>query len=123
MLAANDADTAKAVTLADADALLIGKVANAAAVDGSAASISVTKANLGNTTLVAAIFDDQYTITASAGADLTVLVLESSDDAGEFGVYHWTPASTSDTTVTAAELTILGIYSGDAVAAGDFLIG
>jgi len=79
---------------------------------------------LGDTTKIATLINDQFDITTGTSADdLTVLVVESSDDTGEFGVYHWTPTSQTDKVVAQAELTILGIYSGDAIdASTDLLI-
>ena len=120
--AVGNADAATALTLAAADVILLGKTANANAVDGSSASISVTAANLGTVADIIALVNDQMNLTASGAVDTTVIAVESSDVTGSFGLYHWTPSSTGDAALTAGEVTILGIYSGDGIAAGDFLI-
>jgi hypothetical protein len=119
---AADADTAVAVTLAGADVLFIGRTANANAVDSGSDSLSVAKSALGTAASIATLVNDQFTITASAGADLTIIAVEASDDAGHFAVYHWTPVDAADATVNAAELKLLGIFDGNAVAATDFVI-
>lgn len=80
----------------------------------------VTAANLTSLAAVATEINIEATITNTTGngADMLV-VLESSDVAGTFGVYQYTEA-TGDTTVSASELTLLGVVTGNAVVAGDF---
>ena len=81
----------------------------------------VTAANLNNTTLVAALIGQEITLTAAVGDDAMFLI-ESSDVAGTFAVYAYTENGVAANAVSANELTLLGVVTGNAVTAADLIM-
>jgi len=82
---------------------------------------SVTAAELTNLTSVAALVDEAFT-QADAGAVAArtiIVVLESADTAGTFGLYTYVQSAAGDTTFDAAEFSLLGVVTGDDIVAGD----
>jgi len=87
--------------------------------NGGAAA--VTAANLTDLTAVANLLEQEITLTAAAGDDAIVLV-ESSDVDGTFGVYYYLETGGTANNFDAADLTLLGIVTGDAVTTADIFM-
>ncbi len=81
---------------------------------------TLAAANLGDVSAVATILEAQITLTAATGAD-ALLVVESSDVAGKFGIYLYIETGGVQDQFDAADLTVLGIVTGDDVVAADFI--
>jgi hypothetical protein len=98
------------------DGVIISKAADLAA------TAKLADADLTDLTKVAALITELVIITdgANATADKDVFVIESSVTTGKFGVYSWTQSANSDTGVSSDELTLIGVFTGDAVVASDF---
>jgi len=77
-------------------------------------------ANLNDVSAVATDLEDEITLTAASGDD-GLIVLESSDIAGTFGVYLYIEDGIAANTFNEGELTVLAIITGDDAAAGDFI--
>ena len=78
----------------------------------------VTAANLGNLTLVAALLEQEITLTAASGVDALVVV--ESSTAGTFGIYYYLETGAVADNFDAVDLRLIGIVTGDSVATGDF---
>ena len=86
----------------------------------STTTTATAAANLNNVTTVAADLEDEITLTAATGDD-GLIVLESSDIAGTFGVYLYVETGAIANQFDAADLTVLAIVTGDDVVATDFI--
>ncbi len=81
---------------------------------------AVTSANLANLGKVADQLNAAFSFTAPHGLTYsTVFAVEAGDKPGNFGVYVWKQENSSDATVEAAELKILGIVTGDDLTVND----
>lgn len=110
-ISATDANAAAAEAAgADPEALFINTANNG----------TFTAANLSSLATVAALFEANFTLVGATATSDALLVLES-DTAGTFGMYFW-DSSAADQTFDAAELTLIGIVTGDAVATTDFAL-
>jgi Ca2+-binding RTX toxin-like protein len=77
----------------------------------------VTSANLGNAALVSAAFNNEFALTAANGEDALLVINDT--NANNFSLWQWVQAGGGE--VSAAELTLIGIFSSNAtVTAGNF---
>ncbi|MEQ1609907.1 MAG: peroxidase family protein [Hyphomonadaceae bacterium] len=81
----------------------------------------VTNANLTNAALVAAEFNSEFALTAVDG-ESTLLVINDTDVGSDrFAVWQWTQAGGLE--MTAAELTLIGVFTANAtVTSADFIL-
>jgi len=103
-------DDAVAATLTGTNEMLFLNKANS----------GLTAANLSDISVVATALEAQITLTAANTVD-GLIVVESSDVTGKFGVYHYLENNTTANQFDANELSVLAIVTGDAVVAGDFI--
>jgi hypothetical protein len=77
---------------------------------------AVNAATLATKASVATLLAAKVTVTdgAAGAAETNIFVVEASDTTGTFGVYSWTQSTNTDTTIDSAELTVVGVYTGDA---------
>lgn len=101
------AATAANITTTD-EAIIISAAENA----------TITAAQLTDLALVAAKLGLEITMTSATGDD-ALIVLESTT-AGTYGVYVYQENGTAPNAVSAAELTLLGVVTADAVTTADF---
>jgi len=115
------AAAATSIVLETAEAVLVTKAVNSGVGIGR-----VTSANLADTSLVAAMLESAIGTITDGGVVATVqstyFIVESSDVTGKFAVYAHTQSSTTDITIGGAELNLIGIFTGNAVAAVDFTV-
>jgi Ca2+-binding RTX toxin-like protein len=92
--------------------------------DNNAETASVTAANLGNLTMVAALVDEATTQSdAGAVAARTILIaIQASDAITSSGLYTYTQSSAGDTTYGASEFTHLATITSDTLVAGDITL-
>ena len=79
---------------------------------------TLAAANLDDVSAVATALEIQVTLTAATGDD-ALLVLESSDTAGKFGVYYYSETGAAANTFNDVDLTVLGIVTGNDIVAAD----
>jgi hypothetical protein len=111
------AGTAVALDFEAVELVFLSKEMNAAETN------SVSAANLSNLTLVSTLLGEAFTEADGAGIATVRTVLfavESSDDAGKFGLYHYTQSANNDATIGASEMGLLAIGDGDDILAADF---
>jgi Ca2+-binding RTX toxin-like protein len=96
--------------------------------DNLAETASVTAANLGNLTMVAALVDEAF-VQADAGSTVgtvaartIVIAVQASDATTSSGLYTYTQSSIGDTSFGASEFTHLATITSDALVAGDITI-
>jgi hypothetical protein len=108
----NDGDTSAAVaaSLTGTNEMLLLNKANS----------GVAAADLGDISVVQTALEAQITLT-SANTNDGLIVIESSDVTGRFGVYLYVENGTNADQFDANELTVLATGTGDAIAAGDFI--
>jgi hypothetical protein len=108
----NDGDTSAAVaaSLTGTNEMLLLNKANS----------GVAAADVGDISVVQTALEAQITLTA-ANTDTGLIVIESSDVTGKFGVYYYLENGTNADQFDVGELTVLATGTGDAIAAGDFI--
>jgi Ca2+-binding RTX toxin-like protein len=84
------------------------------------ANSGVAAADLGDISVVQTALEAQITLTA-ANTDDGLIVIESSDVTGRFGVYYYLENGTNADQFDVGELTVLATGTADAIAAGDFI--
>jgi Ca2+-binding RTX toxin-like protein len=109
----NPADAEAVNVTTTSEAIFVNKAAQTGV--GTALT---TAAALQNLTSVAAMLEAQITLTAAAAADALVVV--ECDVAGTFGVYLYVETGGTADQFDAADLTLLGVVTGDSVTTGDF---
>ncbi|WP_067223332.1 beta strand repeat-containing protein [Marinomonas gallaica] len=82
----------------------------------------VSEANLTNGGLVLQALNDQFNNSVPANSESWFVVVESSDNAGTFGVYVVTDAGNGDIDNSGDSIQILGVVTGDTVATSDFIM-
>jgi hypothetical protein len=80
----------------------------------------VTAANLTNLTMVAALLEQEITLTSAAGDDALIVV--ESTTVGTFGVYAYSEVAGAVNNFDAGDLKLLGVVTADAVTAADFIM-
>ncbi len=84
------------------------------------ANSNLAAANLSDVSVVATALEAQITLTAASGKD-GLIIVESKDEAGKFGMYYYLENGNIANQFDTAELTCLGIVDGDDVIATDFI--
>ncbi len=85
----------------------------------------IVVADLTDTTKMAANLEALIGTITDGGAEATAQTIAfavESQTAGTYGVYAWTQSSATDTTIDAAELTVIGVVTADDLATGDFAL-
>ena len=80
----------------------------------------MTAADLDDAALVAALLNQEFTLTSATDEDAFVVV-EASNETGRYGVYFFTDAN-GDGSVAAGELSLIGTVDANVVAISDFVL-
>jgi hypothetical protein len=84
--------------------------------DGSELAV----ADFDDISMVAAELEEEINLTAATGEDLLIVIEDTATN--DFGVWSYVETGDTANNFDVADLTLLGIFTADAVAAGDFAI-